>query len=363
MSYKSRKTKRWTEVLRQINKSKEGKRKERILLIDGLNLYIRSFSAVPTTNQQGNHTGGIYGSLNSLRSSVKKLRPTRVIIIFDGKGGSVRRRKIYSEYKQNRRGMKGLNRTIDWNSEEEEEKSCKKQLQRFIDYLKYLPVTSFSVDNIEADDAIAYICTEIIPSEKCIIMSTDKDYLQLVDEGVDIWSPTKKKVYTPNLVRKEYHINPKNILLWRIVEGDTSDNIPGVKGVSIKTMQKYFEDVLESDEKIDLEQFIEHIDFVYNKNKNSKRVQKLYENKDILKRNYKLMQLQNVDISGTSKSQIIDIVKNREIPTLKQTKLRKLFMEDMLYSQIRNFSSWYLSFQSLNSNAIRFNKKLRNENK
>lgn len=361
MKYKSTAKGRWSQTLRQIikqNKNNKNK-KERILLVDGLNLFIRSFSAIPTTDQNGIHTGGLYGSLNSLKYAIKHLQPTRCVIAFDGKGGSVRRRKLYSDYKANRRGMKGLNRTIDWASEKEEEKSCKRQLQRFISYLKHLPVTSFTVDNIEADDAIAFICTDILDSDKCIIMSSDKDYLQLVNEGVKIWAPTKKKVYNSKLVKKEYGFSSQNILLWRTIEGDKSDNIPGVKGVSNKTLKEYFGNVLSQDKQLSIEEFLEHIDYVYEKNNSLKRIQKLYNNKDIIKRNYKLMQLRDVDISGTSKSQIINIVTNREIPTLNQTQLRKFFLQDKLYAQIKRFSSWYLAFQPLNSSAIRFNRKLK----
>jgi 5'-3' exonuclease len=60
----------------------------------------------------GIHNGGIFGSLNSLRFAIKMLQPSRCIVVFDGKGGSQRRRKLYSEYKNNRRGMKNVNRTF-----------------------------------------------------------------------------------------------------------------------------------------------------------------------------------------------------------------------------------------------------------
>lgn len=362
MKQKKSTTKRWSKLLQiAVQQNKEIKR-ERILLIDGLNLYLRSFAALPTLNENGNHIGGIYGALKSLRYAIKHLHPSRVIIAFDGRGGSVRRRKIYPEYKQNRRGMKGLNRSIGW-TEEEEEKSCKYQLQRFLQYLEYLPVTSFTVDNIEADDAIAYICTDIFDSDKCVVMSTDKDYLQLVNDDVQIWAPTKKKFYTKEVVEEEYGISAQNLLLCRTVEGDTSDNIKGVKGVSHKTLQEYFGDVLNQDKQLSIEEFLENIDYVYENNKHLKRIQKLYENKDIIRRNFKLMQLRDVDISGTSKSQIINIVTNQEIPTLDQTQLRKFYLQDKLYTQLKRFSAWYLTFQRLNSNAIKFNKELRTNKK
>jgi 5'-3' exonuclease len=153
-----------------------------ILLVDGLNLFIRSFCVVPTMNKMGIHTGGVYGSLMSIKYAINTFNPSRAIVIFDGRGGSARRRKMYPDYKAGRKGLKGLNRTVEWESEEAEEKSCISQLNRFIEYLTCLPVTSVNVDNIEADDAIAYICQSIYPNNKKVIMSTDKDFYQLTNE-------------------------------------------------------------------------------------------------------------------------------------------------------------------------------------
>ena len=72
----------------------------KILLIDGLNTFIRAFSANPAVNDDGSHIGGLIGFLKSLRYSIAKIKPTRCIIVFDGKNGSNKRRKIFSEYKR-----------------------------------------------------------------------------------------------------------------------------------------------------------------------------------------------------------------------------------------------------------------------
>ena len=76
---------------------------EKVLIIDGLNTFIRVFSVIPTTNDDGIHIGGIVGFLKSVGYAIKMLGPTRTIIVFDGKGGSNRRRKLYPEYKAKRR--------------------------------------------------------------------------------------------------------------------------------------------------------------------------------------------------------------------------------------------------------------------
>ena len=76
---------------------------DHVLVVDGFNTFIRAFSVNPSLNEDGSHVGGLVGFLKSIRFTINKLKPTRCVIVFDGKGGSNRRRKIYPEYKQNRR--------------------------------------------------------------------------------------------------------------------------------------------------------------------------------------------------------------------------------------------------------------------
>ena len=75
-----------------------GEPNDKVLIVDGLNTFIRVFSVIPTTNPDGIHVGGIVGFLRSIGYTINMFRPTRVIIVFDGKGGSTRRRKLYPEY-------------------------------------------------------------------------------------------------------------------------------------------------------------------------------------------------------------------------------------------------------------------------
>src|SRR5665213_2739147 len=78
---------------------------EKVLLVDGLNMYIRMFAAVPTMNGDGEHVGGITGFLTSLGNIIRLFKPSRVVVVFDGAGGSQRRRKMFPDYKANRRNM------------------------------------------------------------------------------------------------------------------------------------------------------------------------------------------------------------------------------------------------------------------
>ena len=211
---------------------------DRVLIIDGLNTFIRSWSVSPATNDDGIHVGGISGFLMSIGFAIKKIKPTRVIICFDGKGGSSRRRKVFPAYKGNRKPTQKLNRAYESGSLTDQQENMKMQLGRLINYLDALPVSCMSIDNIEADDAIAYITQQVLPESRHFIMSSDKDFLQLIDDRIGVWSPTKKKMYFKEDILDEYGITASNYLMYRVLSGDKSDNIPGIPGVGLKSLLK-----------------------------------------------------------------------------------------------------------------------------
>ena len=237
---------RYQDILREIEREKEqgtGSTKDsHLLVIDGLNTFIRVFSAVPALNDDGQHIGGVTGFLRSVAAVVRLIKPTRCIIVFDGKGGSRRRKDIYPEYKANRANKTAFNRYQEFASLEDEQDSMRRQFGRVIQYLNCLPVTTLSIDNVEADDIMAYIANEIYTDDKnrVTICSTDRDFLQLVNNRISVWSPIKKKMYTPSVMQEEFGFSSKNYLLYRSFIGDKSDNIPGLKGVGPKSLIKYF---------------------------------------------------------------------------------------------------------------------------
>ena len=230
---------------------------DRILIIDGLNTFIRSFVVVPTVNEHGTHVGGITGFLMSIGYAIRNIKPTRVIICFDGKGGSQRRRKLFPDYKATRRVKHRMTRINEFNSVDDERVAMAQQLQRLSQYLEQLPITVMSIENIEADDAMAYISQQIYPKSQCILMSTDKDFLQLVDDRVQVWSPTKKKFYGRETISEEFSIESKNFLMYRVITGDSSDNIPGIRGAGTKTLMKRLPLLFDQD-KVSLDNIIEY---------------------------------------------------------------------------------------------------------
>ena len=342
---------RYLDIFREIEEDhkqgKESSKNSHLLIIDGLNTFIRVFSAVPALNDDGMHIGGVTGFLRSIAAVIRQHKPTRCIIVFDGKGGSVRRKRMYPNYKANRANKTAFNRYKEFASLEDEQQSMKRQFGRMIEYLQCLPITTLAIDNIEADDAIAYIANEIFTKQdnKATIVSTDRDFLQLVNDRISVWSPIKKKMYTPNVMREEFGIDAKNYLLYRALTGDKSDNIPGVNGVGLKTMIRRLPIITEN-KQLTVEEFVEYASNVEKKYKVHELIESNFET---IKLNYQLMQLKDVDIAGTTKLLIQEKI-TEEINKLDVLTFKKMFMVDKMYTVIKDLDSWMTnSFNSLNA--------------
>ena len=348
--------KRYISILDEIKKSggkvDSGEPNDSVLLIDGLNTFIRVFSAIPTTNEDGVHIGGIVGFLRSVGFAINMVRPTRTIIVFDGKGGSNRRRKIFPEYKAGRKMSVRLNRHLDVSlTREDEHKMMIRQLNRVVEYLECLPLTIITQDNIEADDVIGYCAKHLFKDNKSTIMSTDKDFLQLVDKNIRVYSPTKKLMYDEQRVLEEYGISSTNFLLYRIMDGDKSDGIPGIRGAGLKTLLKVFP-WLSSPHKMTLEDVLKTST---PKKDKYKLCETIIDSRDQLFLNKKLMDLDELNISGNSKLKIQDKVAF-PIQRLVKHKFQRMFLEDKLYTALPNLDSWlHSTFNRLNQMAEKSN--------
>ena len=314
--------------------SKPAELNDRILLVDGLNTFIRAWTTSPVTNDDGVHVGGITGSLLSIGYAIKNIKPTRVILCWDGRGGSQRRRKLFPEYKASRRNKVNLNRSFQGNIDKAaDNQNMKMQLGRLVQYISNLPISTLAIENIEADDSIAYVCKQVLPESQCFIMSSDKDFIQLVDDRISVWSPTKKKLYFKNDVEVDYGVPAHNFLLYRVLTGDKSDCIPGIKGTGLKTLQKRLP-ALFSDKKLTLDDLVD-----LSADSSIKMLQQITDSTDQLELNYKLMQLHDVDISGNSKEIIRNVI-NGELTRLNKTNFKVLLMEDRMTNGIKNLDFW-----------------------
>ena len=153
---------------------------DRVLIIDGLNLFFRNFAMINAVNPQGVHVGGLGGFLRSLGALVRQTQPTSVYVIFDGVGSSTNRKNLLPEYKSGR----DLQRITNWEvfeSVDEEHDSKVDQIVRLIQYLKHLPIKVLSMAKVEADDVISHLA-QVIDKEyngRSIIVSSDRDFFTI----------------------------------------------------------------------------------------------------------------------------------------------------------------------------------------
>ena len=300
----------------------------KVLIVDSLNTFLRSFAAIQHLNPSGAHIGGLAGYLKSVGSVIKHLEPTRVVLVFDGQGGSTNKRYLYPEYKANRH----ITKITNWDAfdtQEEESEAITHQIMRLIDYLKCLPVDLVAIDKIEADDVIGYIAQKF--PEKVSILSTDQDYLQLVSDKISVFSPIKKTIYYPDNLLKEYGIPAHNFLLHKIVVGDKGDNVPGVRGIQAKTLLKLFPEI--KGEQLELEDLLEKA------SKLNGKYQDVYNYRHQLVINKQLMDLKNPNIPEDDRQRLDAMISNpRDV--YKPAEFLSLYHEDHLEKTLQNPQIW-----------------------
>lgn len=204
------------------------------LLIDGNNIAYRSFHTPQgnLTTKEGEPTGVMLGLLNSLKGYLERFpETTNAIVVFDG-GKAQWRKDIYPAYKANRSY-----------GEDPEEKAkfdgLFKQIDLLNEILPQMGVHSIKIKGQEADDIIALICKAVVKysdgKENVMIVTSDKDMLQLINKNVSVYSPYKDRVISPLNFYEETGITQDAYVGYRAMVGDTSDNIFGVQGIGDKT--------------------------------------------------------------------------------------------------------------------------------
>ena len=308
---------------------------ERILFIDGLNLFFRNFAVLNMVNPQGVHVGGLGGFFRSLGAMIRQMNPTQVYVIFDGAGSANNRKNIMPEYKSGR----DLQRITNWDAfddKDDEDDAKVDQMVRIIQYLKTLPVKTISIPKVEADDVIAYLSKSVIthPKDKSFIVSSDKDFLQLVDENVVVYRPMEKEYYTPQTVIDKYKLSPHNFILHKTLLGDNSDKIKGVKGLGEKGLLKKFPELIEKDMSWDdilnicEEKISEHLVYA-----------RIIHGRDDLEKNYKIMDLSNPMLSKEDKIWLDEIVASDNLPYYPD-QFVSMYNEDQIGGLIRNVEFW-----------------------
>ncbi len=192
-----------------------------LVLVDGSSYLYRAFNAFPPlTNDKGEPTGAMYGVLNMLKSLISQVNPTHIAVVFDAKGKTFRD-ELFEEYKSNRPPMP-------------DDLRC--QIAPLHTMIKALGIPLLVVDGVEADDVIGTLATEASKKGQKVLISTgDKDMAQLVDDNIMLINTMNNTLLDEKGVEAKYGIPPALIIDFLALMGDSSDNIPGVKGVGEKT--------------------------------------------------------------------------------------------------------------------------------
>lgn len=246
------------------------------VLVDGNNLLKKAL-----VNKEANESGREYGAVQTFLRMLGNLLLKKdfdyAIVAWDGNNSGVLRYELYPDYKANRdkhyetiSNMSDYDRKI-WEYQQKvlayaknKTKNVKRnetddeifQRERYLiqNILENLCIRQYMCENVEGDDIIAYYAKNKLPNEKIIIISEDRDLTQLIKDDVAIWIPSKQTFVTPKNDKEILGKTSKNVVLTKILCGDTSDNIAGIKGLGETTLFKHFPYI--KDEETSLERVI-----------------------------------------------------------------------------------------------------------
>ena len=206
---------------------------------------MRHFTVNPSVNENGDHVGGALGFLKGVQLLIDSLKPDELYVAWEG-GGSIRRRAIYKDYKKGKRPVR-LNRYYEGDIPDTVE-NRNYQINLTTKFLSLAGIPQVYVSDCEADDIIGYLAKYKFKDDKITIVSSDKDYYQLIEEDrVEVWSPGQKKLITNVSIMDRFGIPSQNFCVTRCFCGDGSDGLRGIKGAGFRTMTKRFPELKEDE--------------------------------------------------------------------------------------------------------------------
>lgn len=195
----------------------------RLLAIDGNSIINRAYYGIrPLSNHQGIFTNALFGFMNIYLKALSEIKPDAIAVAFDLKAPTFRH-EADKEYKSNRKGMPD---------------ELAMQMPYLKQILKYMGICCLSAEGFEADDILGTLAEACDSSaQECVILTGDRDSLQLITEKVSVHLATNKEtvIYTPEVFKAEYGFEPIHLIDLKALMGDTSDHISGVKGIGEKT--------------------------------------------------------------------------------------------------------------------------------
>lgn len=294
-----------------------------VIIIDALNMFLRSYVVSPHMDRKGNPVGGTIGFLKSLQKVARDFNADEIIVAWDGHEGSQRKRSMNKDYKGGRKPVRFNRRMIELDPKAEEANKGYQQV-RLMEYLNNTPSIQLVADFTEADDVIAHVINhDRYKGWLKTIISSDKDFFQLCRDDVQIYRPIQKKIVTKDSVIEEFKIHPNNFALARAMAGDSSDNLPGIKGAGLKTIAKRFPFLIREDEYV-VADLIRECTMVGKKLKIHENIE---SNEKLIKDNYAIMQLQHPNIRPMNRQLISKAIDDFE-PYFDKIKFTQMLFAD-----------------------------------
>lgn len=283
---------------------------KRLLIVDALNAYLRAYIVDPSLSTNGQPIGGLKGFVKILQKLVRMTKPDQIMIVWDGPNGSAKRKIMDKNYKAGRKPLR-LNRAYQNLTDDEQMLNKVWQQSRTIQYLNNMPIIQFMIPEIEADDVISYATTlPYYDGWQKIIVSNDKDFMQLCDGETVLWRPTKDEILNTTRIVESTGVHPTNMALARAIIGDPSDNLPGIQGAGFATVAKRLGFLADS-ETVTIDRVIDHCREKL-EDSNLKFYTNVAEGHDLIKHNYKMMQLYAPQMSIRDKTIVKNAVENFE---------------------------------------------------
>lgn len=313
---------------------------KKLLIVDGLNMFLRNYIVNPALAPDGHPIGGCIGFIKSLQKVCGMFTPDEIIIAWDGHSGSSKRKEMNKGYKDGRKPVRFNRRMVELN-ESEQKINKAEQYVKLVEYLNETPTIQIVVDYVEADDIIAYACGHPKYREwDKYIISSDRDFFQLLGDGVYLYRPIQKKLVDKTSLMDEHGIHPNNFALARAIAGDKSDNLPGIPRAGLKTIKNRFP-FMGNKEVQTVETLAEHC-------RNVDKPVKLHTNilagLDLIESNYDIMQLYK-PVMGTIAKQKVEFALNNFEPEWNKIQFQKYLMRD---GQITiNLDKLFLNFKQI----------------
>ncbi|MCB5262595.1 MAG: DNA polymerase, partial [Candidatus Cloacimonetes bacterium] len=287
--------------------------KDKLYLIDGSALFYRAYFAFirnPLINSRQENTSAIFGVINSFLTLIDKMEAKYIAIAFDRKAPTFRHID-YKEYKANRPPMP---------------EDLVAQLPAVLEFFELIKIPQVGADGYEADDALGTMGEHFKSDFEIVYVTSDKDYCQLIEDGSGMYDPMKDNFLDSKAVYEKYGVQPQQFIDYLALMGDSSDNIPGVRGIGPVSAQKLLEEYQS------LQEIYQHIDEVDPKFRG-----KLIENKDnaflsqhlariVLDADLKLPARDTLYFEPNRLSQALPFMKRYELSTL-QRRIESRFLK------------------------------------